>query len=134
MRLYFLDSWYFIALWDRFDQDHATACRIEDALSGFRGVTHDGVLTEVLAYFSGSGPFARQRVVASVRRAMRDFTVKPLDRDLFLRGLELYSRRIDKEYSHVDCVSMSLMTELGIRSVLTNDHHFQQEGFTVVNQ
>lgn len=29
---------------------------------------------------------------------------------------------------------MVLMEERGIRQVLTNDHHFAQAGFTVVNE
>ena len=51
-----------------------------------------------------------------------------------MRALDLYSQRPDKEYSLVDCMSMVLMRERGITHVLTNDHHFRQEGFTVVNE
>ena len=54
--------------------------------------------------------------------------------DLFAAALALYSQRLDKEYSLVDCMSMTLMRERGITHVLTNDHHFRQEGFTVVNE
>ena len=55
-------------------------------------------------------------------------------RELFERALSLYERRPDKEYSLVDCMSMTLMRERGITHVLTNDHHFRQEGFTVVSE
>jgi uncharacterized protein len=41
---------------------------------------------------------------------------------------------LDKAYSLVDCMSMSLMRERGITHILTNDHHFRQEGFTLVNE
>ena len=58
----------------------------------------------------------------------------PAGRDLFIRGLQLYEQRPDKEYSLVDCMSMTLMRERGIAHVLTNDRHFRQEGFTVVNE
>ena len=51
----------------------------------------------------------------------------------FARALDLYEARPDKEYSLVDCMSMVVMRERGITHVLTNDHHFRQEGFTVVN-
>jgi predicted nucleic acid-binding protein len=54
--------------------------------------------------------------------------------DLFSAALSLYEQRPDKEYSLVDCMSMTLMRERGITHVLTNDHHFRQEGFTVVNE
>lgn len=39
-----------------------------------------------------------------------------------------------RTYSLVDCISMVVMEERGIQHVLTNDHHFTQAGFTVVNQ
>ena len=41
-------------------------------------------------------------------------------------------RRPDKGYSLVDCISMGTMKKLGIRQVLTNDHHFEQEGFAIL--
>jgi predicted nucleic acid-binding protein len=31
-------------------------------------------------------------------------------------------------------MSMEVMERRGITHVLTNDHHFRQEGFTVVNE
>jgi predicted nucleic acid-binding protein len=53
---------------------------------------------------------------------------------LFPGAIDIYSRRPDKEYSLIDCMSMTLMRSRGITHVLTNDHHFRQEGFTVVNE
>jgi predicted nucleic acid-binding protein len=49
------------------------------------------------------------------------------------RALYLYSLRVDKAYSLVDCMSMVVMQDRGITHVLTNDHHFRQEGFTVLS-
>jgi predicted nucleic acid-binding protein len=43
--------------------------------------------------------------------------------------LELYKNRPDKGYSLVDCVSFVAMRRHGITDALTNDHHFEQEGF-----
>ena len=37
--------------------------------------------------------------------------------------------RPDKGYSLTDCISMQTMGSQGIRDVLTNDRHFEQEGF-----
>jgi predicted nucleic acid-binding protein len=31
-----------------------------------------------------------------------------------------------------DCSAMNAMDAVGIRDVLTNDHHFEQEGFNVL--
>ena len=41
-------------------------------------------------------------------------------------------QRRDKEYSLTDCASMNAMRLESIPEVLTNDHHFKQEGFTIL--
>lgn len=134
MQTYFADAWYFIALFDRRDAHHPQVQRLMRQLSGHHVVSHDAVLTEVLTYFAGEGARARQLVVEGLRRAVLSYEVFPGTRALFIRGLDRYAARPDKAYSHVDCMSMVLMEELGIRHVLTNDHHFAQAGFTIVNQ
>jgi predicted nucleic acid-binding protein len=53
-------------------------------------------------------------------------------RESFLSGLELYRARPDKGYSLTDCISMRTMRREGITEVLTNDRHFEQEGFRVL--
>ncbi len=47
----------------------------------------------------------------------------------FSAGLTLYRARLDKGYSLTDCISMETMRNEGITDVLTNDAHFEQEGF-----
>lgn len=132
----FVDTWFFIAHLHRFDPDHAAALRLGRSLGETAFFTHDGVLTEVLSFFSGRGSFWREAAAALVRDALvaRRYKVTPLSRELFENALVLYERRTDKEYSLVDCTSMHLMRVRGIDQILTNDHHFRQEGFTVVNQ
>ncbi len=55
--------------------------------------------------------------------------VVPQSRESFVGGLELYRARPDKWYSLVDCISMRTMRREGLTDVLTNDRHFEQEGF-----
>jgi uncharacterized protein len=55
--------------------------------------------------------------------------VVPQSRTSFLARLELYRSRPDKGYSLVDCISMCTMHKEGITEVLTNERHFEQEGF-----
>jgi predicted nucleic acid-binding protein len=45
------------------------------------------------------------------------------------QGLELHSRRADKEWSLTDCISFFVMQERGIHQALAHDHHFEQAGF-----
>jgi uncharacterized protein len=134
MARYFADSWFFIAVLDSADSHHIHATRLFERMRHADVVTHDAVLTDVLAFFSDEGARARTLAAAAVRRAIQRFRVVPADRALFLRGLDRYERRTDKQYSVVDCMSMIVMEDHGIQHVLTNDHHFTQAGFIVVNQ
>ena len=134
MAVYFVDSWFFIALLYEPDDHHRRALRLARRITGDRLVTHDAVMTEMLAFFSSAGASVRQQAVEIVRRTVAQHHVEPVGRTLFLRGLNRYEARPDKEYSHVDCISMIVMEDYGIRHVLTNDHHFAQAGFTLVNQ
>jgi uncharacterized protein len=133
MQEYFADAWFLIALANRFDGHHAAARRLEALLARHAVVTHDAVLSEVLTYFSGGDSYTRQLAVDMVRRALREFRVEIANRELFLLALDFYESRRDKQYSLVDCMSMEVMKQRGITHVLTHDHHFRQEGFTVLS-
>ena len=50
----------------------------------------------------------------------------------FLDALAFYESRLDKQYSLTDCVDMQAMRREGLTDVLSNDHHFTQEGFHIV--
>lgn len=45
------------------------------------------------------------------------------------RGQDFFLHYRDKSYSFTDCTSFVLTKELGLREVLTADHHFRQAGF-----
>jgi uncharacterized protein len=49
--------------------------------------------------------------------------------EAFHAGLELYRDRPDKQYGLTDCISMQTMRRERLTEVLTNDGHFEQEGF-----
>jgi predicted nucleic acid-binding protein len=134
MPQYFVDTWFLVALFDARDSDHARALRVDRAVRGATLVTHDGILSEFLAFVSSEGERIRLRAARVVREVLRERVVVETDRSLFLAALTRYEQRPDKEYSLVDCMSMVVMEQRGIRHVLTNDHHFSQAGFVVVNQ
>lgn len=130
---YFADAWYFIALLEPRDCHHRNARRLERFTTRAFVVTHEGVLSEVLTYFADEGPRARMLAAEAARRVLSGLDVVSVDRSLFSRALDLYEQRPDNEYSLVDCISMLLMRDRRIEHVLTNDHHFRQEGFTVLS-
>src|SRR5947208_1657506 len=96
VRRYFVDTWFLIALTDRSDSHHQRAVRLDRSLRGMRFVTHDAVLTEMLAFYSAEGEVGRILAVENARDVMRTCEVLPADRRLFLRALDRYERRPDK--------------------------------------
>ncbi len=112
----FADTFYWIALTNRRDSAHRAVMEQTRRLAPRSVVTGDEVLTEFLAFCASD----------SLLRAVR---VIPQSRSSFLEGLVLYNSRPDKGYSLTDCISMQTMRREGLMDVLTNDHHFEQEGF-----
>ena len=93
-------------------------------------MTTDSVLVEFLTFLSAGGNHVRRaarRYVDAVH-AHPSFIVIPQSPPLFSAALDLYSKRPDKTYSMVDCISMVVCEERGITDVLTYDHDFEQEG------
>ena len=134
MRLVFADTLYWGAALHPHDQYRAQAIRVRRTLGEIRLVTTDEVLTELLDGLAQRGTHLREAAARAVRMMLDDgrVTVHPQSRESFLAGLSLYQQRSDKGYSLVDCISMTTMRRHGISEVLTNDHHFTQEGFIVV--
>jgi len=125
----FADTFYWIALTDSTDAAHERARQVTDDL-----VTSDEVLTEYLNFFSASQEFMRREIVLTVEDILQDpgVTLIPQSRETFLAGLSLFRTRADKGYSLTDCISMRTMQRLGLIAVLTNDRHFEQEGFRAI--
>jgi predicted nucleic acid-binding protein len=94
-------------------------------------VTTDEVLGEYLTFFASASETLRRGAAASVQRILANPVIRviPQSRSSFLGGLDLYSQRPDKGYSLVDCISMRTMRREGLTEALTNDRHFEQEGF-----
>jgi uncharacterized protein len=131
MTALFADTFYWIALADFTDSTHerALALTAERATSAI--VTTDEVLSEYLTFFSAAPALMRREVAASVQGILANpiIQVIPQSRASFLAGLDLYIQRPDKGYSLTDCISMQTMRREGLIDVLTNDRHFEQEGF-----
>lgn len=45
---------------------------------------------------------------------------------------KLFKQYSDKDFSFTDCTSFVVMQQLGLSEVFTNDHHFEQMGFTIL--
>ncbi len=126
----FADTFYWIALINPADSHSPDVFRFDDLLSGGAVYTTEEVLAEVLTFFA-SDNWLRTRAVETVREILSDAAVHiiPQSHDSFISGFDLYAARPDKGYSLTDCISMQTMRREGLTEALTNDRHFEQEGF-----
>jgi uncharacterized protein len=131
MTALFADTFYWIALADFADSAHKRALTLTSERLASLIVTTDEVLAEYLTFFATATEPMRRKAFTNTQRILENpgVHVVPQSRESFLSGLRLYGARPDKDYSLVDCISMQTMRKEGLAEALTNDRHFEQEGF-----
>jgi len=131
MTALFADTFYWIALADFADSAHQRALALTSEQANSTIITTDEVLAEFLTFFATAPEQMRRKAVTNAKRILEDpgVSVVPQSRESFLSGMALYEARPDKRYSLTDCISMYTMRKEGLTDVLTNDRHFEQEGF-----
>jgi uncharacterized protein len=130
----FADTLYWVASITPGDSWYAPTLQAVAALGPVDLVTTEEVLVEFLSAYAGRGAYLPQEALKTVQAIMRNVhvAVLPQPHESFMKGLDFYASRTDKAYSLVDCISIPTMREMGLTEVLTNDHHFTQEGFTIL--
>ena len=131
MTAIFADTFYWVALTNVKDSAHEQAKDFSRSLSAVSFVTTEPILVEYVNYFAGWGRDFRLMASANASGILSSsiLQVLPLTAELFRAGVDLYAARPDKGYSLTDCFSMMTMRQQGLTDVLTNDQHFEQEGF-----
>ena len=134
MRTVFADACYWIALLNPNDQLHDMAQGVSQNLPPCRTVTTEMVLVELLNALSGYGATMRVKAAQVVKRLATDPNVEvvPQTSRLFQVATHRYASRKDKEWGLTDCASFLVMEEKDLSEALTNDHHFEQAGFTAL--
>ncbi len=130
----FLDTSYAIALSAISDDFHDQAVEIayQVETEKTRLVTTQAILLEI------GNALSRQRyrraAIALLRSLQSDPKVEivPLSEANYTQAFQLFSRRLDKEWGLVDCLSFVTMQNRGITAALTTDDHFRQAGFQVL--
>jgi hypothetical protein len=127
----FADTSFYVALANVGDVHHADALEIARQHRG-RVVTTEYVLIEVGNWMSRTGD--RPSFLALMEHIESDeqVTVVPGNAAEFARGLVLFRKRLDKEWSMMGCISFAVMQSQGLTKALTADHHFEQAGFIVL--
>jgi predicted nucleic acid-binding protein len=128
MESVFADTSFCLAVVNPKDALHARAMRVSSKFRG-RVVTTHYVLMELGNALSRAEH--RAGFVALVRqlRGDPDTIIVPASDDLCNQGLDLFTHRIDKDWSLTDCISFEVMGQRRIAEALTEDHHFTQAGF-----
>jgi predicted nucleic acid-binding protein len=127
----FADTGYWIALLNERDSLHSQARELSSRLSDSITVTTEMVLTELLNHTSREGSRARRLAADTVLGliAHPKVEVVPQTSDQFQAALERYLRRLDQNWSLVDCASFIVMETRQIQEALAFDRHFEQAGF-----
>lgn len=131
MRNVFADTAYFLALLNPKDAYRTEAIRFASTYSG-KLITTAWVLAELGNSMSRGRDRSEFCRLIQALRANADTSIVEPSFQNFDAGLTLFEQRTDKEWSLTDCISMAVMDELGLREVLTTDHHFTQAGFIVL--
>ena len=127
----FADTFYFIAILGSDEQARRKAFSAA-AASAATLVTTPWVLSEVGGFMRRAHERAAFVDIVRDLRSSNDVLLLPAEPGLWQRGLDLYGKRLDKEWSLVDCISFVVMTERKIGDALTGDRHFEQAGFNAL--
>lgn len=127
----FADTFYWIALTYADDEFHVSAVALDTSPYRPLIITTEEILIEFLTFFGGQGVFLRTKALAVTQHILSAKNIRVLAQthETFSAGLDLYATRLDKGYSMTDCISMMTMHREELTDVLTNDWHFEQEGF-----
>jgi uncharacterized protein len=131
VRIAFADTGYWLGLINPDDNLHRRAQECATRLIGWRLVTTDWVLIELLNAVSRRGANLRYAAMEAVHNIIGapDVEVVRITEAGFARALTLYEARSDKAWSLTDCASIDLMQVRRIEDAVAHDRHFEQAGF-----
>lgn len=132
--MFFVDSWGWITLACKKDPcfEQASSFYHEQIGRGNKPLTSNYILSESMTFiFARLGseigiPYFKG-IFESVR--LKNMKLVEVTSSLFEKAWTLRQRYKDKpKISFTDLTSFVVMQEMGVTSVLTNDHHFEQVG------
>jgi len=130
---YFIDTCYIVALYQKNDLLHSKAKLLKASLSSTDELcTTEAILLEIGN--SLSHPRFRKDVALFLQSAYQDPSLNLilLETPLIQKGIERFSKRLDKQWGLIDCISFIVMEKYNIKKALTSDTHFEQAGFQIL--
>ena len=127
----FVDTNYWVALYDPSDELHQKAVLLTSQFEPQQIVTSELVLVEFLNGMSRFGQANRRLAVDVVMNLRNDSDMKIIQvtSQQFWEAVQFYGARLDKRWSLVDCSSFQIMEDRHILKALTNDRDFYQAGY-----
>ena len=131
MKTVFADTSYYLALVNSRDEYYAAAHKYTKSFDG-GFVTTAWVIAELANSLARAANRSLFLSLLQDLRKDRRVTIVPPTTRLFDRGLDLYARRSDKDWSLTDCISFLVMERTGLNDALSCDRHFEQAGFKIL--
>lgn len=124
----FIDTHGLVATLNDDDAHHDSAvemfaCFVRERTRVF---TSDWVLAEFMSVTARRGLRSAAAGIVTDLQASSLTTIIEASRIDWEKAFRLFRARKDKDWSFVDCTSLVLCAERGIKDVLTHDHHFLQ--------
>jgi len=127
----FIDTGFIIALINKRDSHYQEAQYLANKVEYYPFITTDAVLLEIGNALAKN--FKKQAIdVIKHFNTSPNVTIIHLNALLFNKALQLYDKYQDKTWGLVDCISFTVMQDMGIKHCLTFDKHFSQAGFDVL--
>jgi len=130
----FIDTGFWIALFDRRDTNHLAAKNgIQTLLRRYQNCLSDFIIFETLTYLNCS--VKRHDLALSFLEKVRNvsFRCVKVDEMIKNKALGLFEKYADKTLSMTDCTSFVIMSQKNIQKYAGFDDHFQQMGFVKVD-
>jgi predicted nucleic acid-binding protein len=131
MRRYFVDTSFWIALFDRSDPSHDKVTTFWQGLAKkpLRLITSDYVLDEAYTFLRRHVGLQAAVDLHDVIQISRLIEVAEVRAPIRAAAWDTFVKYDDKVLSFTDCTSFVLMWQMGLTEVLTLDADFAQVGF-----
>jgi len=127
----FIDTGFIIALINKRDSHYQEAQHLASKVEHHPFITTDAVLLEIGNALAKN--FKKQAIdVIKHFNTSPNVTIIHLNALLFNKALQLYDKYQDKTWGLIDCISFTVMQDMGIKHCLTFDKHFLQAGFDIL--
>jgi len=134
MKNVFADTQGWIALNHKRDQFHKQAVTIKKQIlkQGGKFITTNFVLDETYTLLQARLSHKAAMEFGKIVQNSSSITVIRITEEIEEEAWHLFEKYSDKQFSFTDCTSFSVMQKHGLSDAYTNDHHFEQMGFSIL--